>query len=122
MPVEVIVKDGVEIVRILEAFDLMRSFRGAANVAGCDHHTVRRMVALREAGSLRRRRRARRRPIATRSVGEMQQYGLPLMGTGREPSPPAYVGRGGATLRPVVGYGERSHRHLERHLDATGDP
>jgi transposase len=50
--VEVIVKDGVEIVRILEAFDLMRSFRGAAKVAGCDHHTVRRLVALREAGSL----------------------------------------------------------------------
>jgi transposase len=50
--VEVIVKDGVEIVRILEAFDLMRSFRGAAKVAGCDHHTVKRLVALREAGSL----------------------------------------------------------------------
>jgi transposase len=31
---------------------LMRSFRGAAKVAGCDHHTVRRLVALREAGSL----------------------------------------------------------------------
>lgn len=45
-------KDGVEIVRILEAFDLMRSFRGAAKVAGCDHHTVKRLVALREAGSL----------------------------------------------------------------------
>jgi len=52
MRVEVIVKDGVEIVRILEAFDLMRSFRGAAKVAGCDHHTVKRLVALREAGSL----------------------------------------------------------------------
>jgi transposase len=46
------VKDGVEIVRILEAFDLMRSFRGAAKVAGCDHHTVKRLVALRDAGAL----------------------------------------------------------------------
>jgi hypothetical protein len=50
--VEVIVKDRVEIVRILEAFDLMRSFRGAAKVAGCDHHTVKLLVALCEAGSL----------------------------------------------------------------------
>jgi hypothetical protein len=49
--VEVIVKDRVEIVRILEAFDLMRSFRGAAKVAGCDHHTVKLLVALCEAGS-----------------------------------------------------------------------
>jgi hypothetical protein len=52
MRVEVIVKDVVQIVKILEAFDLMRSFRGAAKVAGCDHHTVKRLVALRDAGAL----------------------------------------------------------------------
>ena len=52
MRVEVIVKDVVQVVEILEAFDLMRSFRGAARVAGCDHHTVKRLVALREAGAL----------------------------------------------------------------------
>jgi hypothetical protein len=50
--VEVIVKDVVQIVEILEAFDLMRSFRGAAKVAGCDHHTVKRLVALRDARAL----------------------------------------------------------------------
>jgi hypothetical protein len=52
MRVEVIVKDVVQIVKILEAFDLMRSFRGAAKVMGCDHHTVKRLVALRDAGAL----------------------------------------------------------------------
>jgi hypothetical protein len=45
------VKDVVQIVEILEAFDLMRSFRGAARVAGCDHDTVKRLVALRDAGA-----------------------------------------------------------------------
>ena len=59
MRVEVIVKDVVQIVKILEAFDLMRSFRGAAEVAGCDHHTVKRLVALRDAGAL-----SLERPIA----------------------------------------------------------
>ena len=35
---------------ILAAFDLMRSFHAAADVAGCSHHTVARMVAERDAG------------------------------------------------------------------------
>ncbi len=52
MLVEVIVKDVVQTVEILEAFDLMGSYRGAASVAGCDHHTVKRLVALRDAGAL----------------------------------------------------------------------
>ena len=35
---------------ILEAFDLTGSFRGAAELAGCSHHTVARYVAAREGG------------------------------------------------------------------------
>lgn len=35
---------------ILEAFDLTGSYRAAAELAGCDHHTVRRYVQLRKAG------------------------------------------------------------------------
>jgi hypothetical protein len=38
--------------RILEAFDLTGSLRGAAELAGCDHHTVARCVAARDAGQL----------------------------------------------------------------------
>ncbi len=35
---------------VLEAFDLTGSFRAAAQLAGCSHHTVARYVAAREAG------------------------------------------------------------------------
>lgn len=35
---------------ILEAFDLTGSYRSAAELAGCDHHTVRRYVQLRGTG------------------------------------------------------------------------
>lgn len=38
--------------RILEAFDLTGTLRGAAELAGCDHHTVARCVAARDAGQL----------------------------------------------------------------------
>ena len=37
---------------ILEAFDLVGSYRGAAELAGCDHHTVRHYVQRRDAGLL----------------------------------------------------------------------
>ena len=47
---------------ILEAYDLTGSLRGAAALAGCDHKTVARLVAAREAaGGLPAR--ARRRPL-----------------------------------------------------------
>ena len=39
-----------EIVDILAAYDLTGSLRAAAQLAGCDHHTVARYVALRDAG------------------------------------------------------------------------
>jgi transposase len=42
-------KSDEEIMEILEAFDLTGSFRAAAELAGCSHHTVARLVAEREA-------------------------------------------------------------------------
>ena len=45
-------KHAEEIMEILEAFDLTRSFRSAAELAGCDHHTVAHWVARRDAGEL----------------------------------------------------------------------
>jgi transposase len=41
-----------EIMEILEAFDLTDSFRAAAKLAGCSHHTVEHYVVLRDAGLL----------------------------------------------------------------------
>jgi hypothetical protein len=46
------VKSCEETIRILEAFDLTRSYRAAAQLAGCDHHTVARCVAARDAGRM----------------------------------------------------------------------
>lgn len=43
-------KSAEEIMGILEAYDLTGSYRGAAELAGCDHHTVKRLVARRDAG------------------------------------------------------------------------
>jgi transposase len=44
------VKDAGEIMEILEAYDLVGTYRGAAELAGCDHHTVKRYVQRRERG------------------------------------------------------------------------
>jgi transposase len=43
-------KSAEEIMEILEAYDLTGSFRDAAELAGCSHHTVAAHVAAREAG------------------------------------------------------------------------
>lgn len=48
---------------ILEAYDLTGSYRAAAELAGCDHHTVARYVQLREAGRSPVAREHRARPI-----------------------------------------------------------
>ena len=56
-------KRNEEIVEILEAYDLTGSYRAAAELAGCDHHTVARYVALREAGQPPVAREHRARPI-----------------------------------------------------------
>lgn len=42
-------KKAEEVMEILEAFDLTGTLRGAAELVGCDHKTVARWVALREA-------------------------------------------------------------------------
>jgi len=57
------VKRGREIVDILEAYDLTGSYRAAAELAGCDHHTVARYVKLRETGESPETRTHRARPI-----------------------------------------------------------
>jgi len=46
------VKKGDDVVEILEAFDATRSYRAAARLAGCDHHTVKKYVQLRVAHNL----------------------------------------------------------------------
>ncbi|MBF6163137.1 IS21 family transposase [Nocardia cyriacigeorgica] len=56
-------KSSREIMEILEAYDLTGSFRAAAALAGCDHHTVARYVALRAAGESPIAREHRARPI-----------------------------------------------------------
>jgi transposase len=48
---------------ILEAYDLTGSYRAAAELAGCDHHTVARYVQLRKAGQSPVAREHRARPI-----------------------------------------------------------
>jgi transposase len=50
-------------VDILEAYDLTGSYRAAAELAGCDHHTVARYVKLRESGQSPESRVHRARPI-----------------------------------------------------------
>jgi transposase len=47
-----LLKSDEEVMEILEAFDLTRSFRAAGELAGCSHHTVEHYVALRDAGLL----------------------------------------------------------------------
>jgi transposase len=45
-------KSAEEIMEILEAFDLTRSYRDAAELAGCDHHTIANWVERRDQGEL----------------------------------------------------------------------
>jgi len=52
-------KSAEEIMEILEAYDLTGSFRDAAELAGCSHHTVAAHVAARDAGGLSDRAAAR---------------------------------------------------------------
>jgi len=57
------VKKSEEAMEILEAYDLTGTLRGAAALAGCDHKTVARLVAAREAAGGGLPVRARRRPL-----------------------------------------------------------
>jgi transposase len=57
------VKNSREIMEILEAYDLTGSYRAAAELAGCDHHTVARYVQMRAAGQHPDQRQHRARTI-----------------------------------------------------------
>jgi transposase len=57
------VKRSEDVVEILEAYDLLGSYRAAAAAVGCDHHTVRRYVRLRAAGNPPGERAKRCKPI-----------------------------------------------------------
>jgi transposase len=57
------VKNSREIMEILEAYDLTGSYRAAAELAGCDHHTVARYVKMRAAGQSPGQHRHRARAI-----------------------------------------------------------
>jgi transposase len=57
------VKKPEEAMEILEAYDLTGTLRGAAALAGCDHKTVARLVAAREAAGGGLPVRARMRPV-----------------------------------------------------------
>ncbi|MBV9417743.1 MAG: IS21 family transposase [Solirubrobacterales bacterium] len=56
-------KKGEEAMEILEAYDATGSLRAAAALAGCDHKTVARLVAARDAAGGGLPVRARRRPL-----------------------------------------------------------
>lgn len=56
-------KKSGEIMEILEAYDATGSYRAAAELAGCDHHTVARYVKMRADGGRPAQREHRARPI-----------------------------------------------------------
>lgn len=66
-------KHAEEIMGILEAFDLTGSCRAAAELAGCDHHTVARYVAARDAGELSARP-ARRAQLADPWLTKLEEW------------------------------------------------
>lgn len=66
-------KKGDDVVEILEAFDATRSFRAAAELAGCDHHTVKKYVQLRDAGRPVATR-ARRAGVADAFLGKLEEW------------------------------------------------
>jgi hypothetical protein len=68
------VKSAEEIMQILEAYDLTRSYRDAAELAGCSHHTVARYVAAREQGRLSPRRPARRPMLIDAFLPKVEEW------------------------------------------------
>ena len=65
-------KKGEEAMEIVEAYDLTGTLRGAAALAGCDHKTVARLVAARDAaGGLAER--ARSRPLVDPFDGKIDE-------------------------------------------------
>jgi transposase len=62
-----------EAMEILEAYDLTGSLRRAAVLAGCDHKTVARLVAAREAAGGGLGERERRRPLVDPFAGKIEE-------------------------------------------------
>ncbi len=62
-----------EAMEILEAFDATGSLRGAAVLAGCDHKTVARLVAARDAAGGGLPERARQRPLVDPFAGKIDE-------------------------------------------------
>ena len=67
------VKRAEEAMEILEAYDLTGSLRKAAVLAGCDHKTVARLVAAREAAGGGLAERERRRPLVDPFGGKIEE-------------------------------------------------
>jgi hypothetical protein len=67
------VKKPEEVVEILEAYDLTGSLRRAAVLAGCDHKTVARLVAAREAAGGGLPERERRRPLVDPFAAKVEE-------------------------------------------------
>jgi transposase len=66
-------KRGEEAMEILEAYDLTGTLRGAAALAGCDHKTVARLVAAREAAGGGLPVRVRSRPLVDPFAGKIDE-------------------------------------------------
>jgi len=68
------VKSAGDVVEILEAFDLTRSLRDAARLAGCSPMTVARYVRLRETGRLPPGRSARRDQLVDPHLAKVEEW------------------------------------------------
>lgn len=68
------VKSREEIMEILEAFDLTGSFRDAAELAGCSHHTVAAWVQRRERGELPTGEPVRRERIIDPFLAKIEEW------------------------------------------------
>lgn len=66
-------KKGEEVMEILEAYDVTGSLRGAAALTGCDHKTVARLVAARDAAGGGLPVRARQRPLVDPFAGKIDE-------------------------------------------------
>ena len=103
-------KSAEEIMEILEAYDLTGSFRDAAELAGCSHHTVASLVAARERGELTPGRAERRDMLVDpyrekleewveRSRGKVERNAMVLVGTARKRHVKRCIGEDGFSLR-----------------------
>ena len=68
-------KSAEESMEILAAYDLTGSFRAAAELAGCSHHTVARLVAERDAGGVAPRVRRNQVPGTTTETASAAPVG-----------------------------------------------